>query len=145
MSKTVLNLPVQLVASGPEPTLLELIARYYVDHLPYADAIEAALTYVRQIQAAESFLRVDFAKYVVNKLDLPEGVTAEDLLNQAAEQIVAEEADALFPDPETATDVIVGGNPNEPTFDDGPDIEFRVFISPVEVDAFLNKAYPKHG
>lgn len=149
MPKTVLTFPVELVAGGSEPDLIELISLYYLRHLPLAEATAAVTEYVKQIHEAEADLRVEFAKYVISKMTFPKGVIVADLLNDAFEKVTAEQLLRQKAEIKAHAcgkeDVSVGGDPHEPTFDDIADVQVVSFDNWADMEAFLNRNYPKNG
>lgn len=145
MAKTVLNYPVQIVAISPEPTLLELIAHYYDDHLPRNEALAASLEYIKQIKLAEAFLKVDFAKYILSKIDFPEGVDVQELIRGAAEKVRGEQAaEAVLSelaDEKRAAKFEDDANANHEqsvTFDD-PNVTVMLFTDGTAMEAYLAK------
>lgn len=147
MPKTVLNYPVQLDATSSEPTLYDMIVSYYFRHLPAADAEEAAVEYVTQIHDAESFLKVEFAKFVLSKIDLPEGVDFADLVQKAAEKVRAEQAAkevlAELADEEHAAEFVdendmADANQEQPVTFDDPKITVMLFTDGT-LESYLNK------
>lgn len=141
--KTVLNYPVELIPGQPEPNLMELIARYYYEHLSPEEAYTASIEYVQQINDAERALKVDFTKFVMSRFDLPEGLSTDDLISGAARKVRAEQAAADAEAEREELETVVGGDPNEPTFDDAGDdpvkVHVLVFDTPAEMQAFLDK------
>lgn len=149
MPKTVLNFPVQLDALSEEPDLIHLISTHYLRFLSLEEATEATLEYVSQIHAAEADLRVEFAKYVISKMTFPKGVIVADLLNDAFKKVTAEQL--LRQKAEIKAHacgkegVSVGGDPHEPTFDDIADVQVVAFDNWADMEAYLNRTYPKNG
>lgn len=140
MPRTVLDYPVEIIPGCPEPNLLELITRYYYQHLPHDEALAASLEYVHQIQLAEGWLKVSFAKYVLSKGNLPEGVSLDEFVQGAAENVRAEQ---------TAEKAVAAEEEQTIDFDNDPEaeavkVECLVFNSPAEMDAFLQKLTKSH-